>query len=460
MTRTRTKPTPRKKPAAEKPAPAPFTVVCARRRQRLMKAMGNGVALFPAAPEAVRSGDVLHRYRQDSDFFYLTGFPEPGAYAVLTPGSDTPYTLYVQPRDPDKERWTGRRAGERGAKTRYGADAAHPAERFFADLPGLLQGHDQVFLRLGADPALDEAVIRHVAAFRARTRAGVRGPTRIVDPAPLMGEFRLRKDAEELALLQRAVDITAEGHLAAMRAARPGLMEFEVEAEVEYRFRKGGASGPAYPTICGGGVNATILHYIENDRPLKRGDLMLLDAGAEYLGYAGDVTRTVPVSGRFSSAQRALYEIVLGAQRAALRRVRPGATLETVHKAAVRHLTDGLLCLGLLSGRLDALIKKEAYKRFYMHRTSHWLGLDVHDAGRYDTTDGAARPLEPGMVLTVEPGLYVDGGSDVPRVLRHQGIRIEDDVLVTATGHRVLSAAVPKDVDAIEHVMANGAKGA
>jgi Xaa-Pro aminopeptidase len=431
--------------------------VFTRRRERLMEAMEGGVALFAAAPEAVRSGDVLHRYRQDSDFYYLTGFSEPGAYLVLTPGADKHrYVLYVQPRDPDKERWTGRRAGERGARSRYGADAAHAVEGFFDDLPKLLAGQSQVYLRLGADPALDEAVIRQVAAFRARTRAGARGPTRIVDPAPLLGEFRLRKEPEEVELLQKAIDITAEGHLAAMRAVRPGLMEYEVEAEVEYRFRRAGASGPAYPTICGGGVNATILHYIENDRPLRRGDLMLLDAGAEYLGYAGDVTRTVPVGGRFSDGHKALYEVVLGAQKAAIRRVRPGATLEAVHSAAVRELTKGLVALGLLSGRVDALVKKHAYRRFYMHRTSHWLGLDVHDAGRYDLDGGAARPLEPGMVLTVEPGLYVDGAADVPKPFRNTGIRIEDDVLVTPTGHRVLSRGVPKEVDAIERVMAQG----
>jgi Xaa-Pro aminopeptidase len=404
----------------------------------------------------VRSGDVLHRYRQDSDFFYLTGFTEPGAYLVLAPGAPKRrFTLYVQPRDPEKERWTGRRAGERGARNRYGADAAQPAERFFEDLPKLLEGHDQVYLRLGADPRLDEAVIRHVAAFRARTRAGARGPTRIVDPAPVLGEFRLRKEPEELALLQRAVDITAEGHLAAMQAVRPGRLEYEVEAEVEYRFRRAGASGPAYPTICGGGVNATILHYIENDRPLRRGDLVLLDAGAEYMGYAGDVTRAMPVGGRFSDAHRALYTVVLEAQKAAVRRVRPGATLEAVHRTAVRRLTQGLVRLGLLSGTVDTLVRKQAYRRFYMHRTSHWLGLDVHDAGRYDAADGRARPLEPGMVLTVEPGLYVGAEADVPAGFRNTGIRIEDDVLVTRTGCRVLSAAVPKEVDAIERAMAH-----
>jgi Xaa-Pro aminopeptidase len=429
--------------------------VFARRRERLMKAMKGGVALFPAAPEAVRSGDVLHRYRQDSDFHYLTGFPEPGSFGVLAPGDPKArFTLYVQPRDPDQERWTGRRVGERGARGRFGADAARDAGRFYDDLPKLLEGHDRVYLRLGADPRLDEAVIRLVADFRARARAGRRGPTRIIDPAPLLGEFRLRKDAQELALLERAIEITGDGHRAAMRAARPGLMEYEVEAEVECQFRKGGASGPAYPTICGGGANATILHYIENDHRLAAGRLLLLDAGAEYMGYAGDITRTFPISGRFSAPQRAAYEVVLAAQKAAIRRVRPGVTLEAVHKTAVRALTAGMVELGLLSGKVDALIRKGAHRRFYMHRTSHWLGLDVHDAGRYDVADGGPRKLEPGMVLTVEPGLYVDGGADVPAPLRNLGIRIEDDVLVTRTGHRVLSAAIPKEADAVERVMA------
>jgi Xaa-Pro aminopeptidase len=434
----------------------PTAPVFARRRERLMAAMEKGaVAIFAAAPEVARSGDVLHRYRQDSDFHYLTGFPEPGAFLVLRP--DDPkrrVTLYVQPRDPEIERWTGRRIGEKGAKTRFGADAAHASETFFADLPDILKGHDAVYLRLGGNPELDEAVIAQVAAMRGRVRAGVRGPTRIVDPAPILGEFRLVKDEAEVAMLQRAVDISAEGHVAAMRAARPGRMEYEIEAELEYRFRLGGASGPAYPTICGGGANATVLHYIENDRRLKRGDLLLIDAGAEYMGYAGDVTRTIPVGGHFSDPQRAAYAVVLAAQKAAMKQVRPGGTLEAVHKAAVRALTRGMVKLGLLPGAPDALVKKEAYRRFYMHRTSHWLGLDVHDAGRYDVGTGASRPLEPGMVLTVEPGLYIDGAADVPRGLRHIGIRIEDDVLVTPDGHRVLSAAVPKEPDAVERAMA------
>jgi Xaa-Pro aminopeptidase len=434
----------------------PTAPVFARRRERLMAAMeGRGIAIFAAAPEVARSGDVLHRYRQDSDFHYLTGFPEPGAFLVLTPADAGPkVTLYVQPRDPDMERWTGRRVGERGARSRFGADAARSAERFYDDLPKLLAGHDAVYLRLGTSPRLDDAVIAQVAAMRARTRAGVRGPTRIVDPAPILGEFRLRKEPAEVDLLQRAVDISAEGHVAAMRAVRPGRMEYEIEAELEYRFRRLGASGPAYPTICGGGANATVLHYIENDRALKRGDLLLIDAGAEFMGYAGDVTRTIPVGGRFSDPQRAAYGVVLAAQKAALRQVRPGGTLEAVHRTAVRALVRGMVRLGLLSGPVAALVHKEAYRRFYMHRTSHWLGLDVHDAGRYDVGTGASRPLEPGMVLTVEPGLYIDGAADVPKGLRHVGIRIEDDVLVTPGGHRVLSAAAPKEPDAVERIMA------
>jgi len=434
----------------------PTAPVFARRRERLMDAMEPGaVAIFAAAPEVARSGDVLHRYRQDSDFHYLTGFPEPGAFLVLRPGDErAKVTLYVQPRDPDMERWTGRRVGEKGARTRFGADAAHAAERFYDDLPKLLAGHDAVYLRLGANVRLDEAVIAQVAGMRARTRAGVRGPTRIVDPAPILGEFRLRKEPAEVDLLQRAIDISAEGHVAAMAAVRPGRMEYEIEAELEYRFRRLGASGPAYPTICGGGVNATVLHYIENDRPLKRGDLLLIDAGAEFMGYAGDVTRTMPVGGRFSEPQRAAYGVVLAAQKAALSRVRPGGTLEDVHRTAVRALTRGMVRLGLLSGAVATLVRKDAYRRFYMHRTSHWLGLDVHDAGRYDVGTGASRPLEPGMVLTVEPGLYIDGAADVPKGLRHIGIRIEDDVLVTPGGHRVLSAAAPKEPDAVERIMA------
>jgi len=430
--------------------------IFARRRERLMSAMEGGVAVFSGAPETVRSNDVMHRYRQDSDFYYLTGFTEPGAYLVLdATHPKCRVTLFVQPKNPDKERWTGRRVGVRAARSRFGADAAYETERFFDMLPSLLEGHDRVFLRLGYDAKVDQAVIDQVARFRGQSRAGNRGPTQLVDPSPILGEARLLKSDDEINELTRAVDITAQGHRAAMAVTRPGLYEYEVEAEIECHFRKSGAAGPGYPTICGSGANATILHYIENDRRMRAGELLLIDAGAEYLGYSGDVTRTLPVSGRFSESQRTAYEVVLAAQKAAIARVRPGVTFDDVHKAALRSLCKGLIRMGLVSGTVAQAVKRGAYRRFYMHRTSHWLGLDVHDVGRYHL-DGSkhSRPLEPGMVLTVEPGLYIDADPDIPKPYRNIGIRIEDDVLVTADGARVLSHGVPKEVDEIERAMA------
>jgi len=419
-----------------------------------MAQMDGGVAIFPGAPESVRSNDVHHRYRQDSDFFYLTGFTEPGAVLVLDPENPKHrYMLYVQPKAPDKERWTGRRVGVVGARRQFGADAAFEAEKFRADLQHLLIGRPRVFLRMGSDPDLDREVLGHVASLRARARAGQHGPLEVVDPTPALAESRLLKSPDEIEHIQRAVDITALGHLAAMRVASPGCHEYEIEAEIEYEFRKAGGAGPAYPTICGAGANATILHYITNDRRMRKGELLLIDAGAEYGGYAGDVTRTIPVSGRFNDAQRALYNVVLGAQKSAIRKVKPGTTFDAVHHAAVKKLAEGLVALGLVEGPPARVVKSGDYRRFYMHRTSHWLGLDVHDAGRYTSGSGSSRPLEPGMVLTVEPGLYVGAESDIPMPFRNNGIRIEDDVLVTADGCQVLSAAIPKEPDAIERVM-------
>ncbi len=428
--------------------------VYAGRRQRLLAALAGGIAIFPGAPETVRSNDVHHRYRQESDFFYLTGFTEPGAFLVLDGGDDKrPFTLFVQPKDPAMEQWTGRRVGVRAARSRYGADRAFEAGTFNDRLADLLAGHDRVFLRLGYDRAVDQAVIERIDRMRGRSRAGVQSPTEVVDPTPILAEMRLFKSDHEIATLQRAVDVTADGHLAAMKCVKPGVYEYRVEAEIECRFRAAGASGPAYPTICGSAANATILHYIENSRRMRRGELVLIDAGAEVDGYAGDVTRTLPVSGRYSDAQKAVYEVVLKANKAAIRRTRPGVRFDAVHQTALRELVRGLIDLGLLKGDLKQLIKDGAYRRFYMHRTSHWLGLDVHDVGRYHLDDHTSRPLEAGMVLTIEPGLYIDAEKDVPKAFHNIGIRIEDDVLVTENGCRVLSANIPKEVDAIEQVM-------
>ena len=429
--------------------------VFARRRARLLTALGDGILIMAGASEQVRSADVHYRYRQDSDFLYLTGFIEPGATLVLDGGNrDKPFTLYVQPKDPDMERWTGKRVGQRAARSRYGADGAYDAARLSDDLPNLLNGHKAVYLKLGATPALDAQVIDHIRQMRGKSRGGVSAPTQIIDPSPLLGEARLCKDKDEIALLEQAAAVTAAGHRASLAVARPGRYEYEVEAAIEFEFRRTGASGPAYPSICGGGANATILHYIENSRRLKKGELLLIDAGAEVAGYAGDVTRTLPIGGTFSTAQRALYQIVLDAQLAAIKLVKPGVTFDAVHEAAVKVLTAGLIHLGLLSGPLAKAIKNGAYRRYYMHRTSHWLGLDVHDVGRYHDNGGGSRKLKAGMVLTVEPGLYVGAEKEIPTGYRNCGIRIEDDVLVTAKGHRVLTAAIPKAVDEVEAAMA------
>jgi len=431
--------------------------VFARRRERFLEQIAGGVAVFSGAPEAVRSNDTHYRYRQDSDFYYLTGFIEPGAYLVLdASGAKHRYTLFVQPKNPDMERWTGRRVGVRAAKTRFFADAAYEAGEFFAALPKLLTGSGQVYLRMGYNDTVDRAVIDHLSASRGRSRAGGQALENIADPTPMLSEMRLFKCADEVALLQKALDLTADGHLAAMAIAKGGVYEYQVEAAIEHRFRAGGAEAPAYSTICGSAANATILHYVENSRRMRTGDLLLIDAGAEYQGYAGDVTRTIPVGGRYNEAQRAVYEVVLKANKAATRRVRAGVTFDAVHNTALRELTKGLISLGLLEGEVGQLIKSGAYRRFYMHRTSHWLGLDVHDAGRYQTDDKKSRPLAPGMVLTIEPGLYIGAEDDIPKKYRNIGIRIEDDVLVTDGAPRVLSAAIPKEVEAIEACMATG----
>lgn len=429
--------------------------VFARRRAHFLEQISGAVAIFSGAPETVRSNDTHHKYRQDNDFLYLTGFTEPGAYLVLDGRGGKAYSLYVQPKDPAMERWTGRRVGTRAAKSRFGADTTFEAGTFFDALPKLLSGTDQVYLRMGYNDRLDRAVIDHLTKMRGRSRAGDSAPAAVVDPTPILAEQRLFKCEDEVALLQTALDLTADGHLAAMLTARPGVYEYQVEAEIECRFRSGGAEGPAYTTICGSAANATILHYVENSRRMRKGDLLLIDAGAEYQGYAGDVTRTIPVGGRYGEAQRAVYDVVLKANKAAIRRVKPGVTFDAVHNTAVRELTKGLVALGLLKGEVAQLIKDGAYRRFYMHRTSHWLGLDVHDVGRYHTAEHHSRPLEPGMVLTIEPGLYIDADADIPKPFHNIGIRIEDDVLVTDGPPRVLSEAIPKDADEIERFMAS-----
>lgn len=428
------------------------------RRKRLMQMMGAGaIAILPTAPVRLRNRDAEYPYRADSDFYYLTGFPEPEAVAVLIPGRKRgEYILFCRERDLQQETWHGRRAGTEGATAQHGADDAFPISDINEILPGLLEKCERVYYTMGLYPDFDQRVMEWVNQIRNKSRAGTHAPHEFVALDHVLHEMRLFKSRAEIEAMRRAAQISAAGHRRAMQACRPGMMEYQVEAELRYEFTRSGSAAPAYNPIVGGGANACILHYTENNEPLNEGELLLVDAGAEFDCYAGDITRTYPVNGRFTPAQRALYEVVLAAQLAALDKVRPGNHWNDPHAAAVRVLTQGLIKLSLLKGRLTTLIKDEAYRRFYMHRTGHWLGMDVHDVGDYKIGD-EWRVLEPGMVLTVEPGLYIPAGSKgVAKKWWNIGIRIEDDVRVTRSGHEVLSAGAPKTVAEIESWMAKG----
>jgi len=422
----------------------------AGRRRAFMSKMERGVAILRAAPVSVRSHDVDYPYRQDNDLLYLTGFAEPEATCVLSPGSEHPFTLFVRPRDKDKEIWNGLRAGVDGAKTAYGADAAYPIAELNERLPKLVEHAPVVYFAPGRDAAFNQRMMDLFAWARDnRARSGA-GPRGLLDPGTILHEMRLFKAPEEIAAMDRAVAIAAEAHVAAMEAARPGQFEYEIEALIDYTFRRRGAAGPAYPSIVASGANATILHYVENDRRMEDGELLLIDAGAEWGGYCADVTRTFPVGRRFSDRQRTLYEIVLAAQEAAIAAVQPDVPFDAPHQRALDVLIDGLLAEKLLTGTRAQAIETGSYRTFFMHRTSHWLGMDVHDVGVYHVGDGP-RALAPGMVLTIEPGLYVPADlATVDAGWRGIGIRIEDDVLVTENGRRVLSAAVPKTVADLE----------
>ncbi|MDR5868635.1 aminopeptidase P N-terminal domain-containing protein [Halomonas koreensis] len=436
------------------PRPAPIANAEYReRRARLMAGLPPDAAvLLPGASLVTRSRDSEHPFRQDSDFHYLTGFPEPDALLLLLPGREAgECVLFCQDRDPEMETWTGRRLGTDGALREHGGDQAFPNAERDTRLAELLDGRDSLHL-----PLDDAGALRLAERIRADLVAGgrrdARAPLSFADISGAIHEQRLIKSEAELALLRHAGAISARAHRRAMAAARPGRAEYQLQAELEHEFRWQGASGPAYASIVAGGANARVLHYIDNAAVLADGDLVLIDAGAEFDLYAGDVSRTFPVGGRFSPPQRALYEVVLRAQARVIEAVRPGATLEDLHRLAVRELTAGLIELGLLAGELDACLEAGACRRFYPHATSHWLGLDVHDVGGYRRA-GQPRPLRPGMVLTVEPGLYVPDEADLPAAYRGLGIRIEDDVSVTPQGHEVLSADVPKRVADIEALM-------
>lgn len=422
----------------------------------------NSVAIIPAAHEATRSYDTEFKFRQDSDFWYLTGFPEPDAVAVIDPSNKkAPYTLYVRPRDPEMETWFGRRQGIEGAVRNYGADKAFSIEKFAADLAKILNGHDRLYYRFAVDRALDLRIIDYFSGQRVRRLKTAYPPHTIIDPALLIGEMRLHKTAEEIDLMQTAATIAAEAHILAMKKVSPEMNEFQVEALMESFMRDKGASGVAYNSIIGGGGNATILHYIENNASLKDGDLLLIDAGAEYQGYASDITRTFPINGKFTAAQREVYDVVLDTQLKCIEYTKTGNTVKGRQEYSIELLTEGMKKLGLLKGKTKDLIKKKAYMKYYMHGVGHYLGLDVHDAGRYftDQTAKNSRPFAPGMVLTVEPGLYIPpDDKSAPAKYRGIGIRIEDDVLVTEDGNRNLTSAVPKDPDEIEALMKKRAR--
>ena len=427
-----------------------------RRRRQLMRMMGDdSIAILPTASEFIRNNDVFHAYRPDSDFFYLTGFPEPQALMVLIPGRPQgEYILFCREKNPEKEMWDGFIEGLEGAVEHYGADDAFPITDVDDILPGLLENREQVYFAVGSNPAFDKKVSDWVAQIRMKSRSGVHGPTSFLALDHFLHDMRLYKSRSEVAALRKAAKISAVGHKKMMSKSKPGMYEYQLASIFEHHCQMQGSTRLAYPSIVGGGNNGCVLHYIDNKDALNKGDLVLIDAGCEWDCYASDITRTWPVSGQFSEEQAALYQLVLDAQHAAIEQVKPGNHWNDPHNAAVKVLTKGLIKLGLIKGTLAKAIKDKSYSRFYMHRTGHWLGMDVHDVGDYKV-DGHWRELEPGMVLTIEPGLYIP--KDTKRVAKKWqgiGIRIEDDVLVTKDGYDVLTKDVPKEIKEIEALMA------
>lgn len=421
------------------------------RRRKLLSLLGDGIAVLPTAPEKVRNRDAHHPYRFDSYFWYLTGFPEPESVLVLIGGANPQSILFCREKNQEREIWDGYRYGPHGACEAFGFDAAYPMEELDKQLPELLADRGALWYSLGHDVAWDARVTGALNAVRAQSRAGKRAPREIRDLRIPLDEMRLTKDLHEVDAMKRAAAISSAGHARAMRACRPGLAEYELEAELTYEFRRRGGDAHAYTPIVAGGHNACVLHYVANDKLLNDHTLVLIDAGCEVEGYAADITRTFPVNGRFSGAQRDAYEVVLAAQAAAIAAICPGGHFMQPHEAALKVLVQGMLDLNLLEGRVDDVIETEAYKRFYMHRTGHWLGLDVHDAGEYKAGDDWMT-LTPGMTLTVEPGLYIRPADDIPKAFHGIGIRIEDDVLVTPEGSEVYTSA-PRSVMEIEDVM-------
>jgi Xaa-Pro aminopeptidase len=433
----------------------PDGVFYAENRRRYLSVLGDDAAIFFGAPPRVRNSDVEFTYRQTSDIIYLTGWTDPEVVVLLRPNSDNPFVMFVQPKDPAREVWTGRRAGPKGAEERFGADIAYPISELEERLPALLQGHERLHHSFAESPTNDRLLMDAISkARRMGRRNGMSYPEVFVDPSRELHRLRLIKSQQEIEVMRHAAEITGEAHRAAMRMTSEGVHEFELEAEINNIFRKRGGSGPGYPCIVGGGENAVILHYVSNSDVLMDGDLVCVDAGCEYGWYTADVTRTWPVSGRFSPAQKRLYEAVLQAQLEAIEAAQSGSPYSGIHDAACRSLTRSLIGLGFLEGDLDELVEEKKFINWYMHGTSHWLGMDVHDVGPY-AEKGESILLQPGMVLTIEPGLYVaPDDEEVPEAFRGIGIRIEDDILITADGPVVLSSSAPKTVEDIETLMA------
>jgi len=426
--------------------------------KKFMEAIGSdAIAIIPAEHETTRSYDTEFKFHQDQDFYYLTGFPEPDAIAVIAPSNKKNlYTLFVRPRDPKMETWYGRREGTDGAMKNYGADKALSIEKFPSELAKMINGHEKLYYRFGVDNKLDGQILQYLSAQRFRRLKTAYPPHTIIDPITLIHEMRLHKTPEEIKLMQKSADIAADAHILAMKKTRPGMNESQIESLMEAYMRDQGASGVAYNSIIGGGENACILHYVENNAALKDGDLLLIDAGAQYKGYASDITRTFPVNGRFTKPQREVYDIVLDAEIKCLEATRTGTTIKERQKLSIELLTEGMKQLGLLKGKTKDLIRKKTYEKYYMHGVGHYLGLDVHDAGRYFTDHAAkdSRPFAAGMVLTVEPGIYIPpDAKDAPAKYRGIGIRIEDDVLVTEDSNVNLTAKCPKQADEIEELM-------
>ncbi len=429
----------------------------ARRRAAFVEKMGDAVAVFPSAPHAIRTNDSHYPYRQDTDLYYLTGFEEPESVLVLAPKhATTKSVLFVRPKDKERETWDGYRAGVEGAVRDFAVDAAYPIAELDARLPELLDTAGTLYYAFDRDDAFNHRVVGLVKRYRVSRRRGDAGPLAVLDPSPVLHEMRVIKGAADVEGMRRAVSVSCEGHIAAMRHARPGMHEYEIQAIVEYIFTSRGAQYPAYPSIVASGPNATILHYISNRRRVGDDELVLIDAGAEVDYYCGDITRTWPMSGKFTPEQRAVYEIVLAAQTRCIDLCKPGIIFnDEVNAAATKVITEGLIDLGLVSGSLDEAIEKETYKRFYMHRIGHFLGMDTHDVGSM-RAERAWRPLAPGMVVTIEPGIYVPDEDDVDKRFRGIGVRVEDDILITPAGHDNLADGTPKTVEEIERTIAEG----